>query len=151
MSELFREQNLAGLMAAFGVALLVLDLTVLGVTGFVQFAGLGALVTAAAIYYGWIAPSLEAAFVTWAVASVALCAALLAPLRRLQTRSARAAGSDLVGQVVVAELPVTEHSGSVRLFGTSWPARARAGSAHDREARLKIAAVDGNTLIVEKV
>lgn len=138
--------TLAGIM-------LVLELTVMGMSGPLLFVAIGCAITGIFVTNGLVS--------TWevevlSVALISLVAALLLwkPLKKLQGESTQVAdtSSDMIGQVVKASSDISIADGTIRYSGIDWQARI----SREQEvetiasgAAVEIIAVDGTTMIVK--
>lgn len=137
---------------ALAVVLICVEILVLQFSVFwVFFFGLGALVAA---LYAWLLPSpgwidSTAVFV---LASLAVTAAMIKPLRRWQTSKGAMAGNDAIGQEVEIEKAVAfDEPGTVIWSGTDWKARLdQAGDPLQPGQRAVISRVQGLTLYIRR-
>lgn len=146
--------TLAGIM-------LILELTVMGMSGPLLFVAIGCLVTGILVTNGIINTwEME---VLW-VAVISLISALILwkPLKKLQgeTRNVADTSSDMIGQIVKTSTVVSLSGGSIRYSGIDWQARLQRASDEvsateiseiDAGESVEIIGVDGTTMIVKPV
>lgn len=112
--------NLAQSLLVLGLALLALEIAVLGFSTFVLFfVGLASAITSALLYLGFIPETLLSALLTLALLTAVAAVVLWKPLKRLQSKvdNTKAKG-DLVGhrfvlsdQVSPTQTPLYRYSG----------------------------------------
>lgn len=137
------------LYALAGVCLL-LDLSILGMSGPLLFIALASLLTGAMVsvqlVQGW-----EQALTSLGILSVLIAVLLWKPLKKFQNaRSAPDTSSDMIGRELQVTLPVTHSEGRVAYSGIEWQARLDA-SCHQPIAigsRARVVGVNGSLLIV---
>ncbi|VAW62381.1 hypothetical protein MNBD_GAMMA09-3597 [hydrothermal vent metagenome] len=132
---------------------LVLELTVMGLSGPLLFFSVGCAITGLFVSFGFLSDwEYEALSVGM---STSLCALLLwKPLRKFQGPARVSdSSSDMIGQVVPVNDEVTASGGSIRHSGISWQARLDPGcglKSLESGMRVEICAVDGNVMVVRE-
>jgi len=136
--------------ALAGICLLV-DLSILGMSGPLLFVGIGALVTGLFLSVGWL-EHFSASLAIFAGFSAASAALLWAPLKRLQNKEVGPeTSSDMVGKVIPASARITKTDGRVYYSGIEWLARLDASSDApiEAETQVEITSVDGTIMLVK--
>lgn len=135
----------------FGLALIV-ELTVLGLSGPLLFFALACFATALLIQLGLIS-GWEAELFSVGMFSVFFALIMWKPLKKMQNPSSETnKSSDLVGIEVPCVTAVTKSTGSVRYSGIDWPARLMQPSKVDEIEPgdlSKVCAIEGNILMVK--
>ena len=135
--------------ALAGICLLV-DLSILGLSGPLFFVAMGSLVTGAVISLGLIT-QFNIALVLFAAASIASAVLLLKPLKKLQEKKAGPeTTSDMVGKILPASARITRTDGRVFYSGVDWLARLDNLSSEPIEvtSQVVVTSVDGTILMV---
>jgi membrane protein implicated in regulation of membrane protease activity len=134
-----------------GLILIAVDLFVVGISP-LMFLALGALLTSAILWAGWVEGGLLRAVLLAALMSVLAAALGWYPLRWLQQRMVREpVGSDLVGRRLDTTAPVDRQGGTIRWSGTVWQARldpTAVPEALPAGVPVRITGVDGVTLML---
>lgn len=137
-----------------GLALLGLDIIVIGLSP-VMFVAVGALVTSALLYAtGWRPTLLETAALA---AGVSLVIAIFGkrPLQRFQNADVQEdQSSDLIGRELTTTHEVTKHSGVVRWSGVEWEARLAEDLALEMVeagARMKVVKIENLVLMLAPI
>lgn len=122
MESIWNDQ--AQFWVVFGVVLLIVEIMILGLsTGGLLFAGIGALLTSAAMYLGWLPATFAyGAFSTGIIATV-MAVLLWKPFKQLQNQSEpeNAPASDLVGLTFSLSSDVsTDKPGEHKYSGIQW-------------------------------
>ncbi len=134
-----------------GVSLLV-ELTLIGLSGPLLFFAIGCALTGALVSLNMISTwEMELLFV--GLFTLLSSIVMWKPLKQFQGSGiVTDSSSDMIGQIVPVTEIVTETGGSVRHSGINWNARLSGASTIDTievGAQVKICAVDGNVLIVK--
>jgi len=138
--------------ALAGICLLV-ELSLLGMSGPLLFVALGSVITGVLISLGLI-HSFSIALVVFAGLSVASAALLLGPLKKLQNKEVGPeTSSDMVGKILPVTARITQADGRVSYSGVEWLARLDGSSneAIEAENRVEVTSVDGTILVVKGV
>lgn len=132
---------------------LVIELTVVGLSGPLLFFAVGCALTgfmvSAGLLNSW---EFEVLFV--GVFSILSALLLWGPLKRFQgEHTVRDTSSDMIGQVVPVSEQVTTIGGSIRHSGINWSARLDESQTEPLgvDSRVKITAVEGTVIIVKAV
>lgn len=132
---------------------LVLELTLMGLSGPLLFFAVGCGITGLFVSAGLIA-GWEFEALSVGVLSIASAFVLWKPMKNLQgPAKVDDNSSDMIGQIVPVSDEVTINGGTIRHSGINWQARLDASSALDSlEAgcRVQICAVDGNVMVVKE-
>ncbi len=137
---------------AVALAFAIVEVVTVGL--FAAFIALGAVAAAVAAFLGF---DLLVQAVALAVVAVAGIVAARPPLLRyLQARrrpELLSGAAAMVGRVTVVVDPIegTNGRGHVRIAGEDWPARSRDGQPVPVGASVRVVAIHGATLIVERV
>ena len=146
-------QNHAHILYVVAGLALVLELTVIGLSGPLLFFALGCCITALFIDLG-IVSSWELEVLSVGVLSILSAVILWKPLRKFQgADNVSDNSSDMIGKVVSVSNEVTAGGGSIRYSGIDWQAKLDTGSALDALAdgmQVEICGVDGTTMIVKE-
>ena len=138
--------------ALAGVCLIV-ELSLLGMSGPLLFVALGSVITGVLMSLG-IIHSFGIALVTLGGVSLASAALLWGPLKRLQNKEVGPeTSSDMVGKVIPVTARITQTDGRVSYSGVEWLARLDSSSSEpiEAESRVKVTSVDGTILMVKGV
>jgi membrane protein implicated in regulation of membrane protease activity len=138
--------------ALAGVCLIV-ELSLLGMSGPLLFVALGSVITGVLISIGLI-HSFSIALVVLAGLSLASAALLWGPLKKLQNKAVGPeTSSDMVGKVVPVTARITQADGRVSYSGVEWLARLDSSSSEpiEPEHRVEVTSVDGTILVVRGV
>lgn len=138
--------------ALAGVCLIV-ELSLLGMSGPLLFVALGSVITGVLISLG-IIHGFSIALVVLAGVSLASAALLWGPLKKLQNKEVGPeTSSDMVGKVVPVTARITQADGRVSYSGVEWLARLDSSSSEpiEAESRVKVTSVDGTILVVRGV
>ena len=146
-------QNHDTLLYIIAGAALIIELTLIGLSGPLLFFSLGSALTGILISLGIISGwELEIVFV--ALLTLTCAFVFWKPLKAFQGKAHVADNSsDLIGQCVDVSEDVSVSSGSVRYSGINWTARLPDNSTENlikKSSRVKIIAINGNILIVEQ-
>lgn len=133
---------------------LVVELTIIGLSGPLLFFALGCFATAFLSHFGVIS-GWESEILSVGVLMALFAAALWKPLKRFQSSGGGPdTSSDMIGQQVPCIQAVTRTSGSIRHSGLNWNARLDPLCPSDGivEGELcVIAGVEGNVMVVKAV
>jgi membrane protein implicated in regulation of membrane protease activity len=138
--------------ALAGICLLV-ELSLLGMSGPLLFLAIGSVITGALISLG-IIHSFGIALVALGSVSLASAALLWTPLKKLQNKEiGPEISSDMVGKVVPVTARITQADGRVSYSGVEWLARLDSSSHEpvETENRVQVTSVDGTILVVKAV
>ena len=146
-------ENMAEFLVVLGLALLVIEIMVLGFATFILlFVGIAAIVTGGLMYMAVIPDTLLAAFFTMAVGTGLSAALLWKPLKTMQQDvDPTEATNDLVGHRFTLSEAVSEHNNPEYKFsGIMWKLKADSDIAagtdveviHTDVGELKIRAVN---------
>jgi inner membrane protein len=138
--------------ALAGICLLV-ELSLLGISGPLLFVALGSVITGVLISLGLI-HSFSIALVVFAGLSVASAALLWGPLKKLQNKEVGPeTSSDMVGKVLPVTARITQVDGRVSYSGVEWLARLDGSSNEpiEAESRVEVTSVDGTILVVRGI
>lgn len=143
-------QHLDYFFYALAAILMLVDLSILGLSGPLIFIGIGSLFTGLFISVGWVS-ELNIAVALFAVLSIASAAILWRPLKKLQDREVGPeTSSDMVGKVLRATMPITATEGRVFYSGVEWLARLDSASTEPVAANSQVivVAVNGTIMVV---
>jgi hypothetical protein len=138
--------------ALAGICLLV-ELSLLGMSGPLLFVALGSVITGVLISLG-IIHNFNIALVVLAGISVASAALLYSPLKKLQNKEVGLeTSSDMVGKVLPVTARITQADGRVSYSGVEWLARLDGSNneAIEAESRVEVTSVDGTILVVREI
>jgi membrane protein implicated in regulation of membrane protease activity len=134
-----------------GLALLALDIAVIGLSPLMFFA-LGALATSALLYLTGFRPTLIETAALAAAASLAIALVGKRPLQRFQNADVEEdQSSDLIGRELTTTHEVTKSGGTVHWSGLDWRARLAADAGAESlppGARAKVTAIENLTLVL---
>jgi inner membrane protein len=136
--------------AVAGICLL-LELSVLGVSGPLLFVALACIVTGLFITLGFI-NGWNIEFLMVGVFAAASAAALWKPLKRFQNKaSAPDTSSDMIGRELLATYEITRDQGRVSYSGIEWQARLESSLVEPiaTSSRVQVVGVDGSLLRVK--
>lgn len=146
-------QNHDKLLYALAGIMLVIELSVLGLSGPFLFFAIGCSITGILVSAG-ILSSWEFEILSVGIFSLLAAAALWKPLKKMQgAPQVSDTSSDMIGQVVPVSEEVTRNGGTIRHSGINWQARLDSGSSLDSlesGERVQICGVDGNVMIVKE-
>lgn len=146
-------QNHAHILYVLAGLALVLELTVIGLSGPLLFFALGCCITALFIDLG-IVSSWELEVLSVGILSILSAVILWKPLQKFQgADNVTDNSSDMIGKVVSVSNEVTAGGGSIRYSGIDWQAKLDMDSALDafvEGMQVEICAVDGTTMIVKE-
>ena len=146
-------QNHAHILYVVAGLSLVLELTVIGLSGPLLFFAIGCCVTGAFIDMGVIT-SWEFEVLSVGLLSIASAIILWKPLKKFQGVSkVKDDSSDMIGKLVSVSNKVTAGGGSIRYSGIDWQARLDNSSALVSladGAQVEICAVEGTIMIVKE-
>ncbi len=132
---------------------LIIELSLLGISGPLLFVALGSVITGVLMSLGLI-HSFSIALVVLAGVSVSSAALLWAPLKKLQNKEVGPeTSSDMVGKVVPVTARITQTDGRVSYSGVEWLARLDNSSNEpiEAESRVQVTSVDGTILVVRGI
>lgn len=148
----YLQSNHDQLLYVIGAIALVVELSVIGLSGPLLFFGLGCLLTGLLVSLG-IIQGWELEVLSVGLLSAVSALLLWKPLKSFQGHKVvQDTSSDMIGQTVPVSEPVTINGGKVRHSGINWNARLSDTAQVDvieSGIRAKIVAVDGNILIIE--
>jgi len=148
----YLQNNHDQLLYIIAAIALIIELTVIGLSGPLLFFSLGCFVTGLLVTLGAI-EAWEFEVLSVGVFTCVSAVLLWQPLRHFQgNKVVQDTSSDMIGQTVPVSDVVTINGGKVRHSGINWNARLSESAtveALDIGLRVKIVAVDGNILIVE--
>lgn len=148
----YLQSNHDQLLYVIGAIGLVVELSVMGLSGPLLFFSIGCLVTGLLVSIGAIS-SWEFEVLAVGILSAVSAILLWKPLKHFQGHKVvQDTSSDMIGQVVPVSEAVTANGGKVRHSGINWNARLSDTATVDiidAGTRAKIVAVDGNILIME--
>ncbi|MBU3890286.1 hypothetical protein FM996_10760 [Methylosinus sporium] len=134
-----------------GLALLALDIAVIGLSPLMFFA-IGALATSALLYLTGFRPSLLETAALAATLSLATALVGRKPLQRFQIAEVQEdTSSDLIGRELTTTHAVTKSGGVVYWSGVEWRARLAADSRADSlapGARARVTAIENLELVL---
>lgn len=119
----FINQYLVQVLAVLGLALLAIEVLVLGLSTFILFfLGLGLLLTSALMWTGLISVSIVSAALSGAICTLVIGAMLWKPMRNMQNKvETKQASNDLVGLSFTLSEDVDEsHHPIYRYSGIDW-------------------------------
>jgi len=133
---------------------LVLEMTVLGLSGPLLFIAIACGITGMMVSFGFVTAWENQVFAV-GVLSIVSAVLLWKPLKGMQGVGRVSDGSsDMIGQVVPVSEGVTGHGGSIRHSGIDWQARLHSSAiVHtiEKGLRAEICGVDGNVMIVKEI
>lgn len=138
--------------ALAGICLLV-ELSLLGMSGPLLFVAIGSVITGVLMTLG-IIHSFGIALVALGVISLGSAAILWKPLKKLQNKEVGPeTSSDMVGKIVPVTARITQADGRVSYSGVEWLARLDSSSSEpiEPERRVQVTSVDGTILVVKGV
>lgn len=150
MIEFFAQHHDYLFYALAGICLLI-ELSLLGMSGPLLFVALGSVLTGICISVGLI-HSFSVAIVLLAGLSVASAALLWGPLKKMQNKEVGPeVSSDMVGKILLVTARVTHLDGRVSYSGVEWLARLDSSSNEPVEAenQVQVTSVDGTILLVK--
>ena len=119
----FITDNLSQSLLVVGLALLAIEVVVLGFATFMLFfVGLAAIITSLLMYVGVLSPAVIPALACWAVLTAFTAAVLWKPLKNMQKQVEQTdVKSDLVGHIFVLECDVSPTQvGRYEYSGITW-------------------------------
>ncbi|HEY8260709.1 MAG TPA: NfeD family protein [Methylosinus sp.] len=150
--ELFSDP--ANISLVIGLALLALDIAVIGLSPLMFFA-LGALATSLLLYVTGFRPGLVETTALAAALSLAIALVGRKPLQRFQNADVEEdRSSDLIGRELTTTHEVTKSAGTVHWSGVDWRARLAADAGAESLApgvRAKVTAIENLTLVLTPV
>lgn len=133
---------------------LIVELTVMGMSGPLLFFSIASFITGGLISAG-IVSDWTTEILTFGVISAVVTAILWKPLRSIQNKGDGSdTSSDMIGQAVPCAETVTPNGGAIRHSGINWMARLSSHAEVEKiEAgeRCVITAVEGNVMIVDEI
>ncbi len=134
---------------------LIIELTVIGLSGPLLFIAIASFITGVFVHMGLIS-SIEYEILSLGCCSLIISALLWKPLKRFQNSPKDdGTSSDMVGLTVKVSQEVTKHTGLVRYSGIDWNANldddTQAVKSIAVDSYCKIVRVHGNTLVVSSV
>ncbi len=138
--------------ALAGICLLV-ELSLLGMSGPLLFVAIGSVITGVLMTLG-IIHSFGIALVALGVISLGSAAILWKPLKKLQNKEVGPeTSSDMVGKIVPVTARIPQADGRVSYSGVEWLARLDSSSSEpiEPERRVQVTSVDGTILVVKGV
>ena len=130
---------------------LLIELTMIGLSGPLLFFSIGCIVTGGLVYLQIIS-SIEMEILFVGLFSLLSAILLWYPLKRFQgTVKVTDQSSDLIGQHVIVSETITNLTGSVRHSGINWPARlddSATMSEIKSSSKVLITGVNGNIILV---
>ncbi len=151
--QYFSDNHASLLFLLAGIAFII-ELAVMGLSGFVLFFAIGCFLTGLLTYAGILTSWESEAF---SVGAISCISALLLwkPLKRFQSKEIPVdSSSDLIGREVTCKADINRAEGVVRHSGVDWQARL---NPLNSEALIKqgepcrIVKIDGTILIVEPI
>ncbi len=131
---------------------LVMELTLLGLSGPLLFLGIGAFITGALSGLGYIS-GWEAEIFTLGAITAILALVLWLPLKKFQNAGGGPdSSSDMIGLDVPATSNIDQDSGKIRYSGIDWNARMATDAGVDSiaaEQTCTIVGVEGTTMLVK--
>jgi len=132
---------------------LVVELTVMGLSGPLLFFAIACAMTGVFVSAGLIT-SWEYEVLSVGILAVLSTVLLWKPLKKFQGEAPVSdSSSDMIGQIVPVSDVVTVNGGSVRHSGINWQARLHDSAAVDSletGIRVVIVAIDGNVMLVKE-
>jgi membrane protein implicated in regulation of membrane protease activity len=133
---------------------LVIELSIMGLSGPLLFFAMASLVTGVLVNIGMIS-GWESEVLTVGILSAIIAAVLWKPLKKLQNaKEANDNSSDMVGLKVPVSTDVTAMAGAIRYSGIDWQARLAEGievESINQDSQCEIVAISGNTMLVKPV
>jgi len=146
-------QNHDKLLYAVAGMLLVIELSVLGLSGPLLFIAIACGITGLFVTLGFMS-SWEVEVLSVGILSVMSAVILWKPMKKFQgPKQVSDSSSDMIGQIVPVSDEVTRNGGSIRHSGINWQARLDSSSnteSLESGERVKITAVDGNVMIIKE-
>jgi len=150
--EYFSENHDKLLYVIAGLSL-VLELTVMGLSGPLLFFAIASAITGLFVSAG-ILTSWEYEVLSVGLLSLVCALLLWKPLKKFQgPAQVNDSSSDMIGRIVPVGEDVTRNGGSIRHSGIDWQARLDVSSSCEvleSGSRVEICAVDGNVMIVKE-
>jgi len=147
----YLQNNHDQLLYIIAAVALIIELTVIGLSGPLLFFSLGCLITGLLVTLGAI-EAWEFEILSVGIFTCVSAVLLWQPLRHFQgNKVVQDTSSDMIGQTVPVSEEVTTNGGKVRHSGINWNARLSESAtvaSRDVGQRVKIVAVDGNVLII---
>ena len=148
--------NLAGFWFALGFLLLAIEILAFGFgSGVLLFGSVGALITGALVFFGFISTDWLISIAAFGLASAAAALLLWVPFKKLQSGAelGNDKSSDLIGHTfrLQSDLTHTENS-STRYSGIDWRVELSEDAAQpqiESGSRVRVAAVNAGVFYVE--
>lgn len=133
---------------------ILIELTLIGLSGPLLFIAIGSFITGILISLNLLSNwEMEVLFV--GILTLISALVLWSPLKHLQGHGkVQDTSSDMIGKIVLTSNPISRIAGAIRYSGIDWPARLSSETENmsiEKGAQVKIVAVDGNIMLVEKV
>ena len=145
-------QNHDKLLYTLAGILLLVELTVLGLSGPLLFIAMACAITGLFVTFGFVS-SWEFEAFSVGLLSLSIAIMLWKPLKQLQgPNKISDNSSDMIGQIVPVSEQVTRNGGSIRYSGINWQARLDPSSnveTLNSGERVEICGVEGNVMIVK--
>jgi len=140
------------LLYVLGALSLVIELSIMGLSGPLLFFALGCIFTGFLVTLGMVS-SWEYEALSVGVTSILFAIVLWKPLKKLQGKGIAAdTSSDMIGKQVPVSETISKNAGSIRFSGINWQARL----AEDVDTievnegqRVEIIGVEGTTMLVK--
>jgi membrane protein implicated in regulation of membrane protease activity len=133
---------------------LVIELSIMGLSGPLLFFAIASLVTGVLVNVGIIS-GWEGEILTAGILSAITALLLWKPLKKLQnTKQVVNESSDMVGIKVPVSIEITATTGSIRYSGINWQARLAEDCKEtniSENSQCEIVAITGNTMLVKPV
>ncbi|RDV24173.1 NfeD family protein [Alteromonas aestuariivivens] len=142
-------EHLVQFLAVSGLALLAIEVWVLGfATFFLFFIGIGLLITSGLIHQALIPASVLSAVMSTSLITVLSALILWKPLNTMQNRvEKKPVTSDMVGHSFVLDAAVSpQHPGSYRYSGIEW--KLHSNSALPKGTRVKVIEVQVGVFVI---
>ncbi|WP_286262880.1 NfeD family protein [Thalassotalea atypica] len=150
----FFVENHDKLLYAIGGLSLVIELSIMGLSGPLLFFALGCIFTGLLVTFVGLS-SWEYEALSVGLSSIAFAALLWKPLKKLQGKGAAIdTSSDMIGKHVAVSETISNNAGSIRYSGINWQARLSPESERAEIAvgeNVEIIGVNGTIMLVNTI
>jgi len=134
--------------------ILLIELSIMGLSGILLFIGLGFFLTGIMNSIGLVT-TWEFEVLSVGIFSLTSALVLWKPLKRIQgSKHPRDNSSDMIGQTVLVSNEVTSIGGSIRYSGINWQAKLSKSTKLEKleiDSTVEICAVEGTVMIVREI
>lgn len=147
-------ENHDKLLYVIGGISLVLELTIMGLSGPLLFFALGCVLSGFLVSFGLLT-TWEYEVLSVGLLTIFSALVLWKPLKKLQGEGKKFdTSSDMIGQIVTVSLPVTGSEGAIRYSGINWQAKLHPEAklaTVEEGMQVEIIAVDGTVMLVKEL